>query len=164
MNKKERVLIINEFYEGGGSELQSHREKKYFEENGYKIWLLTFDDRYPYRKNFCDSECWINIPLHYGKVKKFLGWVINDRDLKMKLNGILEEIKPTFIHVNNVFSAPYTVYNLVERYPALQTIRDYSAICPKGTCIKFDNSLCKGYKFSSCIKCTKKIEHKSIIF
>ena len=147
-----RILLINERYISGGTEVQTQREKKALETLGYEVYLLTFDKNQPERK-ICGEEHWFNIPLEFGVVATFINHTFGSRKYRKQIQDIVDTIKPEFIHINNVFAVPDDVYKVVADYPTMQTIRDYMAICPKATCIDKSRKICRGYKYGNCVPC-----------
>ncbi len=151
-----KILLINERYSEGGTEVQSLRELKLLSQLGIETYYLTFDNKYPDQKCLGDvGENWINLPIDYGDIQKFFGWVWGDRRYHQIIKNIINDISPDFIHINNIFSVPVDVYELVQPYFTLQTIRDYAAVCPKGTCIDGYKNICAGYLCSNCLRCFK---------
>lgn len=149
------ILIINDRYVSGGTEVQTLREKRELEKKGYLVYLITFDPHYPLLIDKDVNDHWMNYPTSFNTFQVLINHTIGSLKYRRILRRKIEEIKPDFIHVNNVFAFPDDVYKSVKKIPAMQTIRDYMIICPKGTCIKTDGTQCKGYRFENCIGCLK---------
>lgn len=147
-----RILIINELNCKGGTEIQVHREKEYFQKKGHDVYLLTFDSalslkmtgtelNYPYKLCF--------------PMKVFHRIYVSRRNIK-KIKGVLESVNPDVIHINNIWKVALDIMEAVQNYPTVQTIRDYSVVCPKAICIYDNGTACKGYRNENCYKCIKK--------
>lgn len=141
-----KILLINDFYLKGGTEIQSHREIELYKKNNIEIFFLTFDMNYPLKKD----EYWINIPEKQNNVKKVLNLLWKKNMLYKKIKKEISKIQPDYIHINNVIFAPNQVFDIVKDYKVVQTIRDYAAVCPKATCIYGNNSECEGYCYKNC--------------
>lgn len=148
-----RIAIINELVERGGTEVQTLREVENFRAHGDEVLHVTFDDSYEefYEAGHC------NIPLKWGKLHTVMGKLWVDRSLFRKVVAILDEYSPDIVHVNNVLRVPITIYEVASRYPSVLTIRDYSAVCPKGTNIQPDCTECRGLSFGRCILCSRNV-------
>lgn len=163
-----KILIMNDFLVYGGAEVQGMREKKNLENNGHEVYMLTFDCNFPLKHEIYNKKNnFINIPIKKSNLKKILNCIglfkINNKLLK-KIKEEIKNISPDIIHVNNLNLDSFTQYKSVEEYKVIQTIRDYSAVCPLGTCIKKDGSICEGEKYNNCLKeCKKDIKTLSKI-
>lgn len=142
-------LLINEYRELGGSEVQSLRERDMLRANGHIVMYLTFDPKFPLKTDGLD----VNIPLSYSGVSLFYHRVFVSNKLKSQLMGIIENFEPDVIHLNNTIAAASTVYACLAQFNTFQTIRDYSAVCPKDTCVHADWTICRGYCHGSCFSC-----------
>lgn len=146
-----RILIINELYNGGGTEVQTIRERDYFVKQGHEVYVLTFDSQLP--ENLEGFE--LNIPLNYNGIWKALNRLICFRGISKQIRRIISKISPNVIHVNNIVNVRLSVANEIVNYPVIQTIRDYAAVCPKATCIYENGEECDGYRLSNCWECIK---------
>lgn len=145
-----KVLLINDFIECGGAELQTRREMDTLKSHGDDVLFLSFDPK----NTQIDNN--INIKINHTFIAKVYNKLFVNHFLKRKIKKIISSYNPDYIHINNIFACPITVYSAVKKYNAIQTIRDYGAVCSKTTCIFDDFSECTGYKFNSCKKCLKK--------
>jgi len=162
-----RVVIMNDYLIFGGAEMQGRREKKLLESKGHEAYLVTFDQNFKNDSNeFSEENGFINIPIPNSKVDKVKGHFMFHKDLYDNIREVLIKLKPDIIHVNNFYLAPLTQYKALEGFKAVQTIRDYTAVCPKSTCIYKDNTVCKGANQNNCfLECTSlKIVPKIIMF
>lgn len=144
-----RYLLINEFREMGGTEVQSLRERDLLRSKGHDVMYLTMDPNYPLM--YGQQDC--NVPIHYSGADLLRYRFMVDVVLKRELDVVISGFQPDIIHLNNVIKSPPAVYKCVKAYPCFQTIRDYGAVCPKSTCVKKDYSLCKGFCYESCRYC-----------
>lgn len=144
-----RILLINDFVQSGGTEVQHWREFDLLHKRGHDVYSLTFDPSQPiktvgHRRN-----------LHLGNrtfVDKFIHWLCLPH-FKVLIKKTVDDIDPEVIHVNRVAFEPLSVFAAIAEYPAVQTIRDYGAVCPKGTCVLNDFSECAGFKCEDCSVC-----------
>lgn len=143
-----RVLMINDLQVEGGAEVQHWREFDLLRSKGHEVYSLTFDDKLPVL-----GGPKYNIPIKQNDIQKLLTRVL-PLGPKRRINQIFNEVHPDLVHVNNVVKCPLLVYRAMANYPCVQTIRDYGAICPKSTCIHSDYSVCGGYRFGNCARCS----------
>ncbi len=142
------VLLINNFWLGGGSEVQSKRELKMWKDNNHKVLYLTFD--HDFDESFEEEH--INLKINKSIFAKGFNYFFINPFIKKKIKKILNEFKPDLIRVNNISICFLSVYSAVKKYKIIQTIRDYAYVCPFATCIHNDYSICKGFKFDKCRK------------
>jgi len=146
-----KILIINEYDQYGGTEVQIRREYDYLVKQGVDVYLLFFKkNTNTYEKNnnvfYYDSK-FVN---SFGR---FITSIFPDIRLYFFLKRKINKLEPDFIHVHNIYYSPKTVYKTVRKYLSIQTIRDYSAVCPKGTLCKKNWEVCdKSYGWS-CLNC-----------
>ena len=145
-----KIVIINEFVKMGGAEIQTFRERDLFLANGHSVTVLTFDCSFP----ACESKEWINIPIKIeNKAKRWVDKLWGLKAVQQQIASVLSKIDPDFIHINGVFCAPLDVMECVKKYKAIQTIRDYAAVCPYGTCTNERDEECKGIANTNCFEC-----------
>jgi len=144
-----KVLLINDFIECGGAELQTKREMSNFISHNDEVLLITFDKKNKIIENN------INIKINYTFFSKVYNKLFSNPIIKFKLKRIIKKFGPDYIHINNIFACPITVYKAVKNYKTVQTIRDYGAVCSKTTCIYDDYTECAGYCNSNCKNCLK---------
>lgn len=150
-----KVLLINDYIECGGAELQTKREMSNLMNHGDEVLFLSFDKKNsPIEKN-------INVKINRNFISKVYNKLFVNPFIKRKVKRIVKDFKPDFIHINNIFACPISVYSALNNYVVLQTMRDYGAVCPKTTCIYDNYSECEGYKYSNCKKCIKKSGFKA---
>lgn len=154
-----KILLINNFIDYGGTEVQSKREIDNFFSHGDEIYYLTFDNR-----NYSIiNDKHYNIVISKTKIGYIYNKLFYNPFLKRKIAKIVKKINPDYIHLNNIYYCPITLYRATKQYKTIQTIRDFGAVCPKKTCILNDYSECTGYKYKNCLKCCN-FEHKTIKF
>lgn len=144
-----KVLLINDYIEGGGAELQTKREMKNLISHNDEVLFLSFD------KENKTIENNINVKINKTFIAKVYNKLFVNPFIKRKIKKIIKEFNPDYIHINNIFACPQTVYSAVKKYNSYQTIRDYVAVCSKSTCIKDDLTECDGYIHNNCKKCLK---------
>lgn len=157
-----KVLLINDYIECGGAELQTKREINNLLSHNDEALFLSFDpSNSPIDNN-------INLKINKTFISKVYNKLFVNPFIKRKIKKIIKDFNPDYIHINNIFACPITVYNAVKDYKVAQTIRDYGAVCSKTTCILDDYTECEGYKFSKCKKCIKgkgfKVKFKNYSF
>ncbi|MFU0784635.1 MAG: glycosyltransferase [Thermoanaerobacterium thermosaccharolyticum] len=151
-----KIVIMNDLLVCGGAEMQSRREKELLESNGHEVYLLTYDYDFPRNHNFYKSDNgFFNIPIKNSGINKIKRKLFFDEILYSKTRAILKRLNPDIIHVNNLYLAPITQYKSLDGFNVVQTIRDYSAVCPLSTCIYKDYTICKGIKYNNCnLRCS----------
>lgn len=155
-----KILLLNELYSMGGAEIQTRREKMVLESHGHQVLLLTLDSEI--------VHCWVdNQRTHYNCVVKYSNLIQKiwfrlsiDKKLEQEIKGIIDAFSPDYIHINNVADNAVTILNAVKGYKCLQTIRDYSIVCPTGFCVDGKYQVCEGY---SCGECMKKCKPQGIV-
>lgn len=145
-----KVVLLNDRWTGGGTENQVHLEVRLLAERGHDVWAITLDpDSRP------DAEVHhlnIEVPTLRGP-RRWSRQLLGSRPIAMQLEGLLREIAPDVVHLNNAVESPHDVYQALRHYPTVQTIRDYGAICPLGVCIDDHKVECEGYKVAACSRC-----------
>ncbi len=161
-----RVLIVNDHVVCGGAEVQSLREKKILEERGIEVFFLYFDQESDITKTFKDEDGFIRIHIQYGLIRRSLcklGLFSRFFLKRRQLIKVLKDINPDYIHINVLTKEPLAIYSLLSKYPTVQTLRDYTCVCPKLDCVKRDG-LCKGSFYSDCYQeCYKTYNDKLAI-
>lgn len=145
-----RFLIINQCYTFGGTEVQTKREFKQFKQKGHQVMMITLDPNLSYHES--KEEGHINVVNNYTDLKLDIHRFIEDKKLTAEVRKIVIEFNPDYIHLNNIFYSPISIYKAIRGYKAFQTIRDFRVVCPKNTCIFEDGNTCKGYKYEHCLK------------
>ena len=145
-NIKQRIIIINDLYVAGGTEVQSQRELANFTNNGHEALYITFDSKLKYHESKMKNH------INLAKKSNLLNRYICNIKIYKELKKIIEDFKPDFIHLNNTYLYAPTVYKAVKKYYCIQTLRDYAYVCPKSTCVMKDCSICNGMKYKNCIK------------
>jgi glycosyltransferase involved in cell wall biosynthesis len=150
-----KVVIINDYFELGGAEVQTQREYQVLKKNGIDVYSICFIDS---RNNDDDHQYTINI----GNGRKLLRYYFFDPFLFIRIRRLLKKLRPDIVRANNLNISPITQYLALAGYKVIQTARDYSYVCPKGTCIKHGNP-CRGAFFNNCVlECGK--ESTKVVF
>ena len=147
-----KVLIINESYKGGGTEVQTRREFNILRRHGHEVYLLTLDPSVPENVDCCIGNE-LNIPIKFSGFNKQIHRIIKSGKWEHIIEKLVDDINPDVIHLNRTHDTEIDVYHAIQKYPTVQTLRDYGYVCPNNLCI--DNNLicCKGYKYGSCRQC-----------
>lgn len=137
-----KFLIINEYKSGGGTEQSVCKIKSILSKHGHHVTCLYMNIR---KDEFLEDDEYV-ISVRLGIFDKLFYNPI----LAYKFKAFLRKFNPDIVLLNNVFSAPITVLSCLNSYKTYQFIRDYSAICPKGTCVDDFGNICSGYRFGKC--------------
>lgn len=146
-----RILVINGKRVYGGTEVQIQTEIGILRSHGVETALLTFDDKLPEHLDM-EPDHQYNIPLAYNNLQKIRHRFLAS-SLSKKIRAVVELEKPDCVHIHNIVLAPFDVYGAIRGIKTIQTLQDYSYVCPKGGCIKANGEACLGYKRESCLKC-----------
>ncbi len=146
-----RVVILNERYKFGGAEVQTVREKENLEQHGHTVLVITFDKNF---ENGWLSSAHYNYAVVESAQKTRMGFLRPNLGLVRLLKKLLEDFAPDYIHLNNAQEHALSILCAIKGYKCVQTIRDYSAVCPNGMSVQADLSLCKG--FENCSTCNNK--------
>lgn len=144
--KSLKVLIINEYKVKGGTEQSVKKTKEILLRNGHDVHVMYLAEN---QGNLEKNEYGM------GFRSSLFNKVFYNKKYFINVRKCIDSINPDLIVVNNVFSAPKAVFLALDGYCAYQVIRDYSAVCPKGTCIKDNGDVCAGINKERCWKsCT----------
>jgi len=144
-----RILLINDLVNCGGTERQHWMEFKALRQDGYDVYSLTFDPE----EALVTEGHKINYPIPQSDGDKALSRLFVLPKYRF-IHSLISQLKPDYIHLNNTFKIPITVFDAIRPYKNVQTARDYGIICPKSTCVHPDYSACRGYTHDNCIKCS----------
>lgn len=149
-----KVLIINEFDECGGTEVQVNRECNYLQEREIEVFLFIIKKK---SNRFLNASFPVfyydegdNVVNPFGRLKTLLG---ADYRLYKKLREIVNDFKPDYVHIHNVFYSPISVYTATNGYFTIQTLRDFSVVCPKSTLCQKEWRVCKNLYSRRCWAC-----------
>lgn len=149
-----RVLIVNDHVICGGAEVQSLREKEILESKGIEVYYLYFDKESESTLSFKEEDGFIRIYVRYGLLRRTLcklGIFQNFFLSRKRIIRALERVNPDVIHINVISKEPLAIFSLLSKYPTVQTLRDYSCVCPKLDCTN-TRGQCKGLSYSNCYK------------
>ncbi len=145
-----KVLIVNDFYNQGGAEVQAHDLFTLLNEHGYETHLLTFDPKYK-KGEIAENE------FNYKRTDSLFGKFINKFFINFKalffIKKIIKEFKPDIVHIHNNLKMTKTVNKCIKKLKIIQTFHDFGFVCPKGTCVKDDGTECGGYFCEACSAC-----------
>lgn len=75
-----------------------------------------------------------------------------DVDVESALRALLDRFAPDVIHVHNLYGLPLSVDGILAdaAAPVVQTVHDYSTVCPNSWCVRGDGSVCSGGAGAKC--------------
>lgn len=133
MEKKEKILIVHNYYQiPGGEDIVVANEKKMLEDHGHEVTLYT-------RNNSELNEM--------GKAKKLLipfTTIFNIRTYR-EIRRIIKEQKIEIVHVHNTLNlVSSSVYYaaLSMNVPVVQTVHNFRLLCPGATFYR-NGSICE---------------------
>lgn len=138
-----RILIINEYKYGGGTEQCVRKIRDILTLHGHDVCLLYMSGVH---QDALDEKEFLLHP-KWGLIDK----LFYNPFLASRLRKLLQKIKPDVILLNNIFSAPITVLHELDGYVVLHMVRDYAAVCPKSTCITDSGEVCSGFELKKCL-------------
>ena len=144
-----RYVIINELYSMGGSEVQSLREMKVMRTHGHEVMYITFDPNFPEGPE-SENRNHVNLVSSCKRISKKAYRMFTDPSLYKRLNKLLTDFNPDYIHVNNAVNNAPAIYKAVGNFCTFQTIRDYGAVCPTGLCVGKEYKVCEGKRYHCC--------------
>lgn len=144
-----KILIISTLYSAGGAEIQARFEKKQFERIGIETFLLTCDPQYKSYESLEKNH--LNIYGDYSRTERRLYDVFIHTKLLLSIKKFVDEFRPDAIHIHNIHFAFNTICLAVKRYNVLQTIHDYSILCPRGEMVFTDYKICTSCRYRYCI-------------
>lgn len=158
-----KYLLINDMYVAGGTEVQSKREMEYFSSVGIEVKYITLDPNFAYHESKQKNH--LNIARYKNSLLRIMDRYLLDKQTFLEIKQIIAEFDPDFIHLNNIYLSAPAVYEAVKDHYCFQTIRDFSIVCVKSTCILPDCSVCTGSKDGHCFrKCFPKTLKDFVIF
>lgn len=152
-----KFIIINDYYTAGGCEVQSKRELELFSQKGHIVKYITIDPKLKYHESCQPNH--LNLAYHWSQKERF----ICNKRLCNEIKSIIKDFSPDFIHLENIYLSAPAVYQAIKGNFCLQTIRDFSIVCVKSTCIKKDCSICSGINFENCIRNCMPLKIKDFI-
>jgi len=80
--------------------------------------------------------------------------LVRDRHLTRALEAFIRKIDPDIIHVHNLYSLALEVDRclLASGRPVIQTMHDYSVVCPNAWCVRGDGTECPGGAGRQCFE------------
>ena len=78
--------------------------------------------------------------------------LVRDDAVTDALGGFIERLDPDILHVHNLYSLALDVDRLLAASdrPVVQTVHDYSIVCPNSWCVHADGTLCEGGAGARC--------------
>src|SRR5204863_8402140 len=90
----------------------------------------------------CDGEDFYVIKGLKSKIAKLVWQILFHPRIYFKLRKQIKKIRPDIIHIHNVKQYTASLLSAIRPYPVVQTIHDYTVICPTGLNIHRDHQLC----------------------
>ena len=146
-----KVLIINEKLLEGGAEVYVQNLRKILMKDN-EVHLLCFDDEFENKINFIDDKTNIMNIMPRRGISAAYNKMFFNLLLYKKIRKTIKKINPDKIILNHIVYNPKTQMKALKGYDVYQIIHDYSAVCPKSTCVREDFKVCTGYKCNNCMK------------
>ena len=146
-----KIIIMSTFYKKGGAELQAGFEKNVLTSSGIEVKYLTFDPELDSGETKENGHK--NFAGRYSSCSRIIRNSIIDWRLYGRLKKYLDYERPDMIHLHNITYAFNTIALACKGYYAVQTIHDYSVVCPDGgRCVLPNGKACKGRHFAKCMQ------------
>ncbi len=146
-----KIIIMSTFYKKGGAELQAGFEKNVLTSSGIEVKYLTFDPELDSGETKENGHK--NFAGRYSGCSRIIRNSIIDWRLYGRLKKYLDYERPDMIHLHNITYAFNTIALACKGYYAVQTIHDYSVVCPDGgRCVLPNGKACKGRHFAKCMQ------------
>jgi glycosyltransferase involved in cell wall biosynthesis len=137
-----RILYINNTFKPvGGAEVYLRSLSSTFQEKGHDTFLFAIDDEETIEKSnlFVYRDIFKRGPL------KYLLWHYFNPSLYNHLIVWIKKVNPDIIHIhNNGKFASSILLALNGSIPVVQTVHDYSILCPISFCINSQSMPCAG--------------------
>lgn len=146
-----RILLYNDNYdEIGGVETYFRLLPDGLRKLGREVYIFSFAEE----KKISKYEYIYKKPKKNLLSRVFSSFVFDFKVYSL-FNKCIKEVKPEIIHINH--NSDYTnsiLYALKKnKIPVLQSLHDYTIICPLGSCIDNKNMECHGTFSIKCIRC-----------
>jgi len=145
-----KILIINDYgVKIGGTEDYILGLKRGLIERGHDVKILT-SDCHLNKKFFSDYQFY---SIDQESKFRWIPYLLNFK-LKKQITKIIQEFNPDLIHLNNFLyhTSPIVLF-LIKGIPSVMTVHDYQLICPLGTFLPKQESLCLNKINKKCISC-----------
>ncbi|HSU27346.1 MAG TPA: glycosyltransferase family 4 protein, partial [Chitinophagaceae bacterium] len=131
----------------GGAELQIDRIMKIVVQEGHQAAFFSSNAASDGNPVIADFQCYGTL----GRGRTYLQ--VANRSARKQLKKALKEFQPDVIHLFIYLTqlSPL-ILSLIKDYPTLLTLCFYREICPKGTLLLPDNSLCQESWGKPCLK------------
>lgn len=77
-----------------------------------------------------------------SKIAKLIWQIVFNPFIYFKLKKQIKEFRPDVIHIHNIKQYSASLLHAIQAYPVIQTIHDYTFICPTGLNLHKDDRVC----------------------
>jgi glycosyltransferase involved in cell wall biosynthesis len=141
-----RILLVNVFHEKvGGAEVYLHLLRDALVARGHAVALYAGSGRHE-----------IDTPLE--RVVKRKEWdpqrLVSDPQLDATFGAFARAFRPDLVHAHNLwaFPADFVLALRGAGVPIVQTVHDYSLLCPNSWCVRGDGTVCAGGPGEQCFR------------
>jgi glycosyltransferase involved in cell wall biosynthesis len=131
------LLITDHHHPLGGAERHFFDLKKRLQQHHIEVLSVGFATL---AENGCD---YIVLKKSRSKLRKFLWQHLFHFGVYNRLRKIIKRYQPDVIHLHNVKESSFSVLKAIQPYPVVQTIHDYSVVCPTGWNLHQDLKPCE---------------------
>jgi len=146
-----KILLYNDNYdEIGGVETYFKQLPQGLRELGHEVYIFSFSEKSSIKGyNFIYKKTKTNVFSRF-----FSSFIFNFRTYRL-FKKCLKEVKPDIIHINHNFEYTNSILLAIKKskIPVIQSLHDYTIICPKGWCIDKNWNECKGGFGLKCLRC-----------
>ncbi len=134
--------------------------KGLFDSKNFKdimMWLLrkstTKLDFFDWPRKNASSSKFQKFVTKYQYIQLF-GNYYTDTVIENKLRNLINEIKPSVIHIHNNYKYPASVYSLLKNMdiPIVKTVHDFGMMCPTSWCVMPNGEICDGGLSEKCVE------------
>ena len=152
-----KILIINDFYEKGGAEVQAKLEMDLLKKKGHQVLLITFDPAFE-TGWLNESKEAFNFQRKDGSLDKLLDKIRPNCKVKRVVKKLMRSFSPDAIRLENCIKETPAVFGVLKKWkgiPFVQTMHDFGYVCPlTGYCAKLPTwEECPGF-FAIGERCT----------
>lgn len=139
-----KILVINDMLSYGGAESHCRSEVGLLHDAGHDARLLTVEAS---TGTCCGHD---GLELDISKVSEGLQRFVPRPKYVGMVKRIITEFCPDVVHIHNVNLLGRSMLAALPAGRTVQTVHDYSFVCPKGTCVDHSGLECPGYAVDAC--------------